>query len=317
MSASVHSYPKVWNIGHTAITELLLDDVIVEEKIDGSQFSFGIFDGEIRCRSKNKDLVLDAPEKMFALAVATVLELAPLLHDGWTYRGEYLQSCSHNHLTYDRVPTRNVVLFDINPAPGQWLARDERDKEAARIGLECVPLIFAGRLEHIGHFEEMVKRASYLGGPQIEGVVIKNYHRFGRDSHPLFGKHVREDFKEQQDADWKTKHKSMSDIRDDLGQSFRMPARWQKAVQRLREAGTYTGTPQDIGPLIKAVQQDLHDEARDHVSKALMEWAWPHVSRVAIRGLPEWFKARLVEKQFEAKPIADGGFDANCSEVSP
>lgn len=302
MGNAVHSYPKIWSVGHAAITELLLDDVIVEEKVDGSQFSFGIYSGELRCRSKNKDIILDNPEKMFAEGVNTVRELASNLHDGWTYRGEYLQGRGHNHLTYDRIPDKHISLFDINPVHGQWMSRAEREAEAARIGLECVPLLFEGRLEHIGQFDELVKRSSYLGGPQIEGVVIKNYHRFGRDSHPLFGKFVREDFKEAQNADWKTKHQSMSDIRDELGRKFQMTARWQKAVQRMREDGTYTGTPQDIGSLIKIVQQDLHDEARDQVSKALMDWAWPHISRVSIRGLPEWFKGRLVEQQFAQLP---------------
>src|SRR4051812_39259011 len=120
MSNAVHSYPKIWSVGHAAITELLLDDVVVEEKVDGSQFSFGIYGGELRCRSKNKDIILDNPEKMFAEAVNTVRELAPILRDGWTYRGEYLQGRGHNHLTYDRIPAKHICLFDINPQHGLW-----------------------------------------------------------------------------------------------------------------------------------------------------------------------------------------------------
>jgi hypothetical protein len=41
---SWHSYPKLYAMGHRAIADLLLDDVIVQEKVDGSQFSFGLFD---------------------------------------------------------------------------------------------------------------------------------------------------------------------------------------------------------------------------------------------------------------------------------
>lgn len=43
---SWHSYPSIFAIGHRALAELLLDPVIVEEKVDGSQFSFGLFDHE-------------------------------------------------------------------------------------------------------------------------------------------------------------------------------------------------------------------------------------------------------------------------------
>ncbi len=72
----------------------------MEEKVDGSQFSFGIFNGEIKCRSKGAQLVIDAPEKMFIPAVNVVRELAPLLKDGWTYRGEFLGRPKHNTLCY-------------------------------------------------------------------------------------------------------------------------------------------------------------------------------------------------------------------------
>ena len=54
-------------MGHKAIAELLKGPVYVEEKVDGSQFSFGVDEnGEIRVRSKGCELVLDAPEKMFS-----------------------------------------------------------------------------------------------------------------------------------------------------------------------------------------------------------------------------------------------------------
>lgn len=39
---SWHSYPSIYNLGHRYIADLLTVPVIVEEKIDGSQFSFGL-----------------------------------------------------------------------------------------------------------------------------------------------------------------------------------------------------------------------------------------------------------------------------------
>ena len=70
MTDSYHSYPKVWALGHSAIKELLFDEVTVEEKVDGSQFSFGRFNGEFKCRSKGAHIIPDAPEAMFAEGVA-------------------------------------------------------------------------------------------------------------------------------------------------------------------------------------------------------------------------------------------------------
>lgn len=88
---SWHSYPSTFALGHRALAELFLDPVLVEEKIDGSQFSFGYFpdpdavegSGILKARSKGAQLNLVAPEKMFAKAIETVQALP--LHLGWTY----------------------------------------------------------------------------------------------------------------------------------------------------------------------------------------------------------------------------------------
>jgi RNA ligase len=294
MMASLSSYPKLWTVGSRPVQDVFRDEVVVEEKVDGSQLSFGVIDGELRMKSKNCDLILDAAG-MFALAVTTALMLQPLLKPGYTYRGEYLSKPKHNHLAYDRTPRGCIVLFDVSTET-DWLSREELEAEAERIGLEVVPLIFAGKLEHLGELQPFMKRKPLLGGDfDIEGVVVKNHSRYGQDGKPLFAKLVRDDFKEAQNAEWKTKQKSMADIRDEIGQLLQSPARWRKAIQRMKEDGTWTGTPRDIGTLIKLVQADLADEAKEQTANALLDWAWPQVSRVAIRGLPEWYKSELAQ----------------------
>jgi len=39
----LNSYPSIYNLGHHAIATLLDAPVLVEEKVDGSQFSFEAF----------------------------------------------------------------------------------------------------------------------------------------------------------------------------------------------------------------------------------------------------------------------------------
>jgi len=51
----LNSYPKVYNLGHAAIVHLFDEPVTVEEKVDGSQFSFALIDGELSARSKGKE----------------------------------------------------------------------------------------------------------------------------------------------------------------------------------------------------------------------------------------------------------------------
>lgn len=303
MSDSWHSYPSIFALGHRALSELLLDPVIVEEKVDGSQFSFGLFDQEdgervLRCRSKGAQLNLVAPEKMFIKAVEVVKELP--LTIGWTYRAEYLAKPKHNALAYDRIPKKHLIVFDINTGHEEYMPYADKAKECARLGLEIVPLVFEGMLDTFENFRSMIDRVSALGGQKVEGVVVKNYARFGPDKKVLMGKFVSESFKEVHAAEWKAANPSKTDIVDRLIDTLRTPARWNKAIQHLREAGKLEESPRDIGNLMKEVQADIEKECSDLIAQKLAEWALPQIRRGVIRGLPEWYKEELLKRQFES-----------------
>lgn len=299
--SKLRSYGKIYNLGHAAIRELLDGPVTIEEKVDGSQFSFGMRDGQLFCRSKGKALDLDAPEKMFDAAVLTAQHLAPSLVDGWTYRGEYLRSPKHNTLAYDRVPIRHIVLFDIDTGDQEYMSWERKAAIAGELGLEVVPRIVVDRIEGPEHIASLLERKSFLGGQQVEGLVFKNYERFGRDGKTLMGKHVSERFKEVHRGDWKKRHPVAQDIKQSLVQAFRTPARWDKAVQHLRDRGELTNTPADIGKLMTELVTDLREECAEEMAAMLLKWAWKGVARGVGRGFPEWYKAKLIEAQFEGE----------------
>lgn len=296
---SWHSYPKVYNLGHPVIAELFADPVIVEEKVDGSQFSFGVFAGELKLKSHRVELVPDADAGMFRLAVETAKVLAPQLRDGWTYRAEYLRKPHHNGLAYDRVPARNLILFDVNTDEEAYLSRADKEAEAARLGLEIVPVLFEGIVSSADQLAAFLERTSILGGQKIEGVVAKNYRRFAPDGKALMGKHVSEDFREVQKGCWRVANPTRGDVIDQVIEKLRGPARWNKAIQHMAEDGRLTNSPQDIGPLLKETQADLKTECEAEIKTALFAWAWPQISRRSVAGLPDWYKARLLERQFE------------------
>ena len=146
---------------------------------------------------------------------------------------------------------------------------------------------------------ELLDRTSVLGGQKIEGVVIKNYLRFGMDKKILIGKYVSEAFKEVHQASWKASNPGKSDVMDQLITTLRTPARWAKAVQHLRDAGKLEDSPKDIGLLIKETQDDIEKECLDLIRDKLVEWALPKIKRGCVGGLPEWYKEELVKQQFE------------------
>lgn len=297
--SEIASYPSIFAIGHRYITEIFSEPVLVEEKVDGSQFSFGILGGELVMRSKGATVNKDAPEGMFSKAVQSVLELADQLKPGWTYRGEYLSKPKHNTLAYERAPVRNIILFDINTGTETYLSRSEKEAEAKAIGLEIVPKLFEGMVTSPESIFSLLDTPSVLGGCKIEGVVVKNYARFGMDKKVLMGKFVSEAFKESHGKEWRAKNPVISDIVDRLVLTLRTEARWQKAVQHLREAGTLEGSPKDIGDLIGEVKRDVLVEESEFIKEKLYEWAKDRISRSVAAGLPEWYKKTLVENSFQ------------------
>lgn len=299
---NLHSYPKVYAIGHKAVAELFDGPVLVEEKIDGSQFSFGEINGQLCFRSRGAEIHVNEPDKMFAAAVNQAGEIANKLHPGWTYRGEYLQKPKHNTLVYDRVPRRNVILFDINTGLEEYLARNQKEEEAERLDFELVPILYEGVITSPEELLKLLETDSCLGGQKVEGIVVKNYARFGADKKVLMGKYVREDFKEKHSRAWKKANPGTGDVIGHLIAVLRNENRWEKAVQHLREKGQLEGSPRDIGPLIREAQEDIKAEETESIKNSLFNYAMPRILRASTGGLAEWYKKKLLESAFVKEP---------------
>lgn len=357
--SNLGSYSSIFTLGHRALKELLKGEVNVEEKVDGSQFSFGLVEaspvdivyeheglkyalhntatGEtvalaLKIRSKGCMMHVDAPEKMFSLAGATVRRLGPALHPGWVYRGEYLQKPHHNALTYDRVPAGNIILFDIQTEDQGFLSYDEKKAEADRLGLEVVPLLFRGIIKDVAAVREFLGTTSVLGGQQLEGVVIKPtaYNLYGLDKKVLMGKFVSEAFKEVHNSSWKEKNPTAKDVITQAIEKYTSQARWNKAIQHLKEAGKLVDDVQDIGPIIREIPEDILRECVQEMKDDLFSWAWPHIRRGLTVGFPEYYKELLMKRSFEVEdvevvvdvdhpqePVDTDGVEKNAESVHP
>jgi hypothetical protein len=299
----IRDYGKVWNLGHPEVKDLFSGEVTVEEKVDGSQFSFMLQGAALHFRSRSVP-VYTGESGMFAKAVSAVYDRAHLLKDGWIYRGEYLQKPKHNVLAYDRVPRGNIILFDVQPTEHTHLPADEKRAEAGRVDLECVPLVHVGPLADHSSLMSLMTTVSCLGGANVEGLVFKNYGRHGMDGKCLKGKHVAEHFKEVKDSEWKKENPGRQDILDLLVMKYRSEARYQKAVNHLRERGALTSSPADIGPLMAEALDDLDTECGDEMRQMLYQWAKKRIGRQIVGGLPQWYKDQLAKAQFESPNTA-------------
>lgn len=302
----ISAYPSIFALGHKAVVDLLTSPVVVQEKIDGSQFSFGVHAQEdgvqtFQCRSKGAELQVLSPEKMFARGIETAhtLWIHGKLNPGWTYRAEYLTKPKHNTLVYDRVPKDNLILFDVDRGNQDYLTPGELAVEGQRLGLEVVPTLREGLVTDLQDFRVLLDTPSILGGQKVEGVVIKNYTLYGPDKKVLMGKFVSEAFKEAHSVEWKSGNPNSGGIIQTLVAQYRTPSRWAKGVQHLRDARRLEDSPRDIGVLFKEVPKDLMQEEAEAIRDTLFAWAWPKIQRGACAGLAEWYKEELLKKQFE------------------
>jgi len=297
---NLRSYSSPFNLGHKALADLFDGKVIVQEKIDGSQFSFGVRDGELFCRSRNQQIDFD-DSGMFALAVATAKDRQSMLEDGWTYRSEFLAKPKQNTLVYDRVPIGNVILFDIDAGDQDYLPPNQVSFTAEHIGLEYTPT-----WTHIGkpsmdQLNLWLEQKSILGNATIEGLVFKNYSKYGPDKKVLMGKYVSEKFREEHGKDWKQRNPGQNLFLANLVERYATEARWAKARQHLREAGELINAPQDIPLLLREANRDVLEECGDEIKEALFEHFWRQVSKGLTRGLPEWYKEQLAKEALDTQ----------------
>lgn len=298
----ISSYPKVLAAGHSRAYKLLDNPVTVQEKIDGSQISFTVMDGELEIRSRNvKVNPLDAGT--FSLAVTSITERfeAGLLNPDNIYRGEYLQKPHHNAISYERVPKDHIILYDVQDRSSEeYYDPSIARMEADRIGYEFVPILVENESIAQSHFDQLmeISKASILGG-ESEGIVIKNYRQFDENTgKQLMGKKVRDSFKEKHIKEWGAANPSKKDILERLVEELAQPARFQKSVQHLADQGLLVGEPKDIGLLIPEVKKDIEEEEYEYIQEQLMQHFLPQLLRRIPAGFPNWYKQKLEDDMY-------------------
>ena len=300
----IPAFPKIFTLGQDYILDIFKEPVEVTEKIDGSQFDFGKINGEVVMRSKGKELFRDAPEKMFDKAMEYVISIGELIPDNTIFYAEYLRTPKHNVLVYERTPKNHLILFGMSNTGATFCDVSVLSAHAERLGIDYVPVLYKGMIESIDQLSKLLETDSILGKTKIEGVVCKNYYRqflLGGQPIPLMmGKFVSEAFKEKHNKDWANENKSKNKW-ELYCEDFRSEARWQKAIQHLRDSGELQNAPQDIGKLLREIHVDIETEYKEEIKGFLWKEFSPELKRKAVAGFPEWYKEQLAKQSFEAK----------------
>lgn len=311
--SSIFAFPKIFHIGEKWIPDLFKGAVEITEKIDGSQFCFGVDkEGRLVYRSKGEDLTEQRIPKMFEMAVFQVNRIESIikgLRDIYFYC-EFLGRPKHNVLNYGRIPKNNLYLFGVQ-SNGVFVWGKELTDYAWMIDIEPVNILSYGGISSLEQLDSYLVTDSVLGNEKVEGIVVKNYAfpiLIGSQVIPLsMGKYVREEYKERHKSD-SDKYKP-SDKLQAFIDSFRNEARWQKAVQHLTESDKLEHAPRDIGILIKEIERDLREECFDAIGKWMAEHFSRDIIKRACAGFPEWYKSKLAESAFNVVATPPTGED--------
>lgn len=283
----IPDYGKIHTVGHRDLRQLFDGEVVVQEKVDGSQFSAFVDEaGTLHCRSKCNplDIDKDGAKGLFAPSIQHLLTVKHNMVSGWTYRFEAMAKAKHNVLAYERAPAGNLVLYDLFVTEGEPF-EGSLDTPAWALAVEPVQEIFRG-ITSESKLQDFLAAKPQLGGAMAEGVVIKNY------ALGLKGKFVAPRFQEIMHN--RPAKAPKEGIVQELARKYCSEARWEKAIAHLREAGTIgdEAAVKDIGPLIREVQRDVLDECGVEIREALFEAFAKDLRNGWIAGLPEFYKRR-------------------------
>ena len=170
----MYEWPKIQNLGEGPTKSLFGKDVVVEEKIDGSNISVMLDDDGIKACTRRGSVDLNKLPSSCRIGIAHLINIQHLLVHDFTYFFECRDEPDSHHTSYKCTPKNGLVLLDlINHNNREWVS-SEKKRRAAKI-FECdesyiTTLKTPWSLHELAKFME---HDSMLGN-NMEGVVVKN-----------------------------------------------------------------------------------------------------------------------------------------------
>jgi len=247
-------YPKIYRVGHRnteGIFSVPEEEIIVEEKIDGANFRFGVINGKLRFGSRKVDLTEKKDYNQFKKAVEFVKNLdISKMRPGHVYFAEY---CIPHSIQYNWEKMPLLLGFDVWNGKG-WLGYEDKVEAFNEIGIEVVPLVDRVKAGDITpeYLNKVIPESKYYSG-KAEGVVFKNYNV------GMFAKLVSEAFKEVNQEIFGKSKKHASDDTEYILEKYVPVRRVEKVIQAMINEG-WEHDMTMMKELPKRVFEDVVDE---------------------------------------------------------
>lgn len=176
------------------------DHIIVQEKIDGANFSirYDYESNSIKAFSRKKPLDLNNnlrgawewSQRLNENLVQDVLGNTLILFGEWL--------CSHT-IVYPDDKYQNAYFYDVwDTEMEKYLSQDKVKDIVERLGLNYVPVFYEGEFVSWEHLKQFVGRTDF-GGECGEGIVVKNMTRLNDPNTrlPFYTKIVADKFAEK------------------------------------------------------------------------------------------------------------------------
>lgn len=205
-------YQHLERFGTTEVAQIELGECYIFPKLDGTNASVWLENGEIQAGSRNRHLTLEADNAGFYAWVKQQDNLLNYLQENPTHRlfGEWL--VPHSLKTYRETAWRNFYVFDVAVDKPEHEVLHEGDSRVIYLpyneyqaGLEKHKINYIPPICKITNasYEQLVNQLCknvFLiedGKGAGEGIVIKNYDFRNKYGRCAFAKIVTSEFKEQ------------------------------------------------------------------------------------------------------------------------
>lgn len=245
--------------------------VVVQEKIDGSQFSFMKgHDGRKYYRSRKNMISEDSAGNLFSAAIAGASRFLDKAKSGVVFRAEAMRGAKHNKLQYKTAPRNNFLIYCVGDV--------NRQQKEGLLGEDFVQCLYTGKLKDMPVHDKLLAMESQLGG-KMEGFVIR-----GLESGTV-AKVVSQEFRETKSVKKTTK----SDVIDSIVDEVATTARIDKAIQHLSEEGKIGHEPGDIGKIIGEFAQDIAREESELIKDRLFDAYWKQIHAEAVKKVAPYY----------------------------
>ena len=241
-------YDSIPRYGKQGTRDILGTEVVVMEKLDGANASFGIIDGKLKMFSRNQELNEHNTLRGFYDWVRHNVDPRKLFVST-IYFGEWLVP---HTVQYKKESQCEFYLFDIyDVKTDTYLDWNITVQAAKHLGLRTPEVFFRGELHSMTDVDKYLGRSELTEAPNTgEGIVVKDYE--GQQ----FVKIVSDKFKETKSI------KQPSLDRTDIGtliDSVLTPQRVEKLIHKKIDLGLLP-TELDItdtGNVLKALSSDV------------------------------------------------------------